>query len=351
MKKFLISVLIMLFLPVFSNAKDALNTHVDVAFTIDNNYPIFTMILMDSILNNSKANYTFWVVENNITNKNKEKMRKYVESKHQQIEFINIDTNKIDDGDNLFGFSNYITSIGFARILLPDLLPKTVHKVLYLDSDMLATGDISKLYNIPLDDKIAGMVLNIVEDNYALSLYNFKNGYYNSGMILMNLDMCRKENSPAKMINFVKKNKEKFMFDENNNETIKWVYPDQDLINIVWDGRIKNIPAKWNNQCIRKRSMDNMYSGGIIHYIGPSKPWDFEGTLSYEYVKIYFDYWKHSPFSKYRYYYFCKKFVNNYTKMIKKKMKRYNIFFENVKNKSKIDSIMFLFYVPEKMKR
>ena len=109
MKKFLISVLIMLFLPVFSNAKDALNTHVDVAFTIDNNYPIFTMILMDSILNNSKANYTFWVVENNITNKNKEKMRKYVESKHQQIEFINIDTNKIDDGDNLFGFSNYIT--------------------------------------------------------------------------------------------------------------------------------------------------------------------------------------------------------------------------------------------------
>ena len=352
MKRFLIIILIILFLPVFVYAKETPKTHVDVAFTIDNNYPVFTMIFIDSILANSKADYTFWVVENNVTDKNKAKMKKYVEEdKHQKIEFIHTDTKVLDGGDNLFAFSNYITSIGFARILLPELLPKTVHKVLYLDSDMLATGDISKLYNMPLGNKIAGMVPNFVDDNKALELYQFKNGYYNSGMILMNLDMCRAENSSGQMVAFLKKNKDKFLFNEDSRETVKWIYPDQDVINIVWDGKIKQIPEIWNNQSIRNQSMEDVFYPGIIHYIGPSKPWDFEGTLSYSYIKLYFEHWKNSPFSKYRYYYFAQKYIKDYKKLIMKKIRRYKLFFERVKNKSRIDSIIYLFYTPEKMKR
>lgn len=352
MKKFLITILIILFLPIGCFAKETPKIHIDVAFTIDNNYPIFTMILINSILANSKDDYTFWVVENNITDKNKVEMKKFVETeKHQKLEFVNIDTKILDKENDLFSFSNYITSIAFARILLPELLPNSVHKVIYLDSDMLVTEDLRLLYQTPLDGKIAGMVMNVVQDNNSLNLYTFKNGYYNSGMILMDLDMCRKENSSKQMLEFLRSNKEKFVFDENNKNALKWLYPDQDLINIVWDGKIKKLPTKWNNQCIRGVSMEDIMLNGIIHYIGPSKPWDFEGLGGYDYVKLYYKFWKHTKFSKYRYYYFYKKFEKNYVKLLKKKIRRYKSFCRKIKNKSTDDSIFWLLYVSDKMKR
>lgn len=356
MKKFLITIFTLLIIPVFSLGKTVEKPiHIDVAFTIDNNYPIFTMILIDSILKNNTSNsdYTFWVVENNITDKNKAMMKDFVEEqKHQKLNFININTDIIDKGENYFNFSNYITSIGFARILLPDLLPKSVHKVLYLDSDMLATTDIKPLFMTQLDkNQIAGMVINIVQDNNASVLYRFYHGYFNSGMILMDLDKCRKEKSAQKMLSFIKNNEEKFKYDEGKPHEPKWLYPDQDVINIIWDGRIKSIEPKWNNQCVRGQSMDYVLLGGIIHYIGSSKPWDFEGLSGYDYVKIYYEYWAKSPFSKYRYYYFCKRFTDDYVKLIKKKIRRYKTFIKRVKEKSKEDSVFWIFYEPEKMKR
>lgn len=352
MKKFLITLLVLIFLPLISFGKPKQDSHIDVAFTIDNNYPIFTMIMIDSILQNSKSDYTFWIVENNITDKNKAKMRKFVEKdKNQKIEFININTDILDTGKDLFAFSNYITSIAFARILLPDLLPESVHKVLYLDSDMLVTSDLKYVYNYPLDGKIAGMVLNVVQDNNSLGLYKFENGYYNSGMILMDLDKCRKTNSSKKMFKFLQENKDKFVFDDQGVSGAKWLYPDQDLINIVWDGQIKKMPNKWNNQCIRGVPMVNINVYGIIHYIGPSKPWDFEGTGGYDYVKMYYKHWKNTQFSKYRYYYLYKKYEKSFIKMIKKKIRRYKNFFSKVKNRTQDDSIFWMFYVHEKMKR
>ena len=66
--------------------------NINVVFTIDNNYPIYTMLLINSILKNNISNskYTFWVIEPDITPKNKAKMKKFVEDFGQEINFIDI---------------------------------------------------------------------------------------------------------------------------------------------------------------------------------------------------------------------------------------------------------------------
>ena len=64
-------------------------------------------------------------------------MKKYVLNRGQSIEFINIDTSIIDNGETFTGFNpGHVTQIAMARILLPDLLPQNIHRVIYLDSDM-----------------------------------------------------------------------------------------------------------------------------------------------------------------------------------------------------------------------
>ena len=169
--------------------------NINVAFTIDNNYPIFTLLAISSILKNNHSNseYTFHIVENNITGKNKSKMKYYVSDKwKQKIIFYNLDTNTIDKGFDFYKFSgNRITNIGMARVALPEILPKEMHKVIYLDGDILVTRDLLELYNTDMEGMPVALATNHWHINYKM--HKFKK-YYNSGVILMDLDKCRKYN-------------------------------------------------------------------------------------------------------------------------------------------------------------
>ena len=283
MKKLLISIAIMFVVPIFVFAQE-----INVVFSIDNNYPLFTMLAINSILQNNDSNshYNFYIVENNVTEKNKARMEKYVVDRGQSIEFINIDTSVIDDGETFTGFNpGHITKIAMARILLPDLLPKNIHRVIYLDSDICVFSDLKELYNADLGDNLAGLVLDR-EQTYYLDKFSLKNGYYNSGVIVIDLDKWRKANMvDTGSANFVFK------------------YPDQDLINILLNGKIKSLPKKWNTffNTIPVVTKDV----GIVHYIGPIKPWHYPADYSNTY-RAYYKSWNSSGLWWYKHYYALK---------------------------------------------
>lgn len=319
MKKFIITLLTTLFISTYTWAED-----INVAFTIDNNYPIYTLLAINSILQNNKSNsnYNFYIVENNLTDKNKKKMADYVRERNQNIEFINIDTSKIDDGNNFFGFLGHITPIGMARILLPELLSEDVHKIIYLDGDILVTEDLKDLFDIDLGDLPAGLALNISTFE-SVDIYKLKGGYYNSGVILLDLDKWRKENISQKMLAYLKNNKDKFIYKGISSNV--FLYPDQDLINIMLEGRIKDLPQNWNNQTIRGVILEDMYSYGIIHYIGGVKPWNYPAQPD-KYFKLYYEYWNTSGLRMYKFYYASKSVKNIYKDICDYKIKRFTRF-------------------------
>ena len=285
MKKF-ITILIILFLSTIKVQAEVLN----VVFTIDNNYPIYTMLAINSILVNSDSNYKFHIIENNLSNKNKNKISKFVKKYNQYVEFYNVNICRdiISNGDDLYKFKERITPIAIARILIPEILPKNINKVLYLDGDVLVTDDLKKLFDVPLDNNFVAMAKNFSQDKYSSELYQFKNTYYNSGVILMDLDKWRKYNISNKMVKYLNNNSDKFIFD-NLNEKV-YHYADQDLINIVLDGNINPLKQTWNNQTRLEEIMEPNNLSGIIHYIGPEKHWVFPKPKSIP-LKIYYQYW------------------------------------------------------------
>lgn len=298
MKKLLISIAIMFVVPIFAFAQE-----INVVFSIDNNYPLFTMLAINSILQNNDSNshYNFYIVENNVTEKNKARMEKYVIDRGQSIEFINIDTSVIDDGKTFTGFNpGHITKIAMARILLPDLLPKNIHRVIYLDSDICVFSDLKELYNADLGDNLAGLVLDR-EQTYYLDKFSLKNGYYNSGVIVIDLDKWRKANMVEQLLLFVKNNRSRFVDTGSANFVFK--YPDQDLINILLNGKIKSLPKKWNTffNTIPVVTKDV----GIVHYIGPIKPWHYPADYSNTY-RAYYKSWNSSGLWWYKHYYALK---------------------------------------------
>ncbi len=273
---------------------------INIAFTIDKNYHIFTQIVIFSILENNLSNnhYNFYIVEDNMTKRQKLEMQKFVKERKQDISFIHVDTDKIDNGSNVYK-NNYINGrisrIGMARLLLPEILPNSVHKVIYLDSDIIVSDDIAKLYNINLENNPIGMVIDI----NSVRFYK-KPDYYNSGVIIMDVDMWRKEQITEKILKYFHENIDLFIGDSPCYSA-----PDQDLLNILLKKRITKLPLRWNNLMTNPEGVTFYSTKGINHYLGPIKPWYFVKETKNAY-NLYYEYWDKSPLKKYKLYCYLK---------------------------------------------
>lgn len=324
-------VLLIFFIFIFSSLKSFADG-INVAYNIDDNYTVFTMISMDSILkhNKSKSDYTFYILhtEKGLSSWNKFQLSAFVFLKGQKIKFITVDDEKLNGikyGKTCF--VEHINPIAFARVYLVDLLPPDVNKVLYLDADTLIKLDLKSLYDIDLDGKIVGMVLD-----QASRLPHFKKislNYCNSGVILFNTQLWKKRNITNKIL--------------VENKKFSYEFIEQDLFNYILKNDIKCLDSRFNHQicdyCVRTHEQsyyDKYISDSILHFITAQKPWVFNNIVSKEDI-AYYKYWLKSPLVIYLPYYFSKSemFIPEndfnfpkYVLTILKKIKRINMIYK-----------------------
>ena len=94
----------------------------------------------------------------------------------------------------------YINIATYYRLKLASLLPD-VSKIIYLDCDIIVNSDISELFDVNMDECLVAGVRDI---NRRMLKINPK--YVNAGVLLLNLDMWRKENFEQKLLDYTKNN-------------------------------------------------------------------------------------------------------------------------------------------------
>jgi lipopolysaccharide biosynthesis glycosyltransferase len=183
----------------------------------------------------------------------------------------------------------WITSAAYLRLYLPELIPETVSRVLYLDSDMLIQDDLGQLWEEHQGDAnpvAAAQDYKIPFVSSESGLKNFRDlplppehPYFNSGLLLMNLKMWRDERLAQRVMEYT----------ASHAEYIQWA--DQDGLNAVLAKRWSVISPRWNisshfyyNEVTPDNATyDYLVSNrqalldrpGIIHYTGPDKPWSY----------------------------------------------------------------------------
>lgn len=106
-------------------------------------------------------------------------------------------------------------------------------KLLYLDSDTIINGKIDELYDFDLQGKAIGMVKDKAYNFYQKYL-NVIN-YFNTGVILFDVNQYKKEKLMEKYMDFLKTNKKFLIFSE------------QDVCNIVFSKNyISTMPLRFN---------------------------------------------------------------------------------------------------------
>ena len=244
-----------------------------IVYSTNEGYLMPTITSMISILkNNSASNFDFYILhsdmdESCLTQKMTDSLRKYTGS-------FRIIPTKIDAGIFSSVPTHGRSKEAYYRLLIPYVLPKTVERCLYLDGDTIVNKPIHDLYTTEFDGHSMIVSRDMGEAMfYSKHMHEILNipkhfDYFNSGVILFNMNYFRTQVDMNRIINYIK----------NNSEKLKFL--DQDVLNALFfdtvkytDGTSYNYIEILVNPLITN---DGINTAHIIHFI--QKPWKINYT-------------------------------------------------------------------------
>lgn len=158
-------------------------------------------------------------------------------------------------------YNNRLNEVTYYRFAIPEVL-HNVEKVVFIDADMIAIGDISTLWSIDMMDSIVAVVSDHILgcDKEKQQMRGISSGrYFNAGFMLMDLGKWRENNISQQAL--------KLLIDNNGFE-----HNDQDALNIVLQNKVLYLDEKWNAQPNHLAKKD-ISEPVLVHFCGQEKPW------------------------------------------------------------------------------
>lgn len=245
---------------------------INIALCSDDNYSIPCLVCITSIFENNKdesCNVT--VLINGLSDNTKEKFLHLADVYGQRINIYPIDDTCFKGLVTTSVFPNSI----YYRFLLPQILSNE-DRVLYMDCDIIVRHALSSFYDLDIKDSPCAVVIDQnTDDPVILNRVRTNSPYWNSGVLLMNLKYWREYGLMKELVEFI----------DNNPD--KCIFPDQDAMNILFDGKVVYAGVEYNCQSrwfydIASSRVSYKYwekinqavsDPVIIHYCEYIKPW------------------------------------------------------------------------------
>lgn len=165
----------------------------------------------------------------------------------------------------------------YYRLLAPCFLPQKLHRILYLDPGILVINSLKPLWETDMKGRLFAAAAHTGKTNLANNINQVRLGtthkYFNSGVLLINLDQGRKEILPEEIFRYAGEHAKELLL------------PDQDILNAVFGSRTLELDDYLWNYDARNYSTYLLRSGGvcdmdwvmgntgILHFCGKTKPW------------------------------------------------------------------------------
>jgi len=243
-----------------------------IAFAIDAGYSRQLRVLVASLLTcNKKEDLCLHVLHAKLSPRQETDLRLFTEKHQVTCRFHYIAQTRVKD---LPVKMDYLSSVQYYRLFIPEFIPAHVSRVLYLDTDTMVCRNLAPLFNEDLHGCTVGAVedLDVQASCERLGIPRSK-GYFNSGVLLMDLPLWAQHNITAHV--------QKYLITHRNHSS-KCKYPDQDALNTVLQETRHSLPLAWNAYaCYRwfpphelsPAQRAAITDPGIIHFTGPEKPW------------------------------------------------------------------------------
>ena len=256
----------------------------NICLCADNNVVEYMSALIVSILRNSSQDeeFIFHIITSCISEENKNYLNELKNIKNFQLKYYNpIHREKFEKLYSEKTPQKWPVEV-FFKLDIPFIL-KDLDKVLYLDCDMIAVNNFKELFDINMDNyTVAAAKDKLISNSHLKKIkLNKSNGYFNSGLLLINI---KNFNTLFPNDTFLEKI-DKYL---NNIKIVE--YPEQDIINIIFNNKIKPIDSKYNcvSAIVKK---DKEVQDTIIAHYTLLKPL-YKNAYPQK-NKLYYAFWKY----------------------------------------------------------
>ena len=248
---------------------------IEIVACTDHKYVMPTGVMIHSVCKNNDQQIRFHViVDESVTEDDKADLRDVAVG--ETVVFYTVD----NDLFSSMPLVHNTTKATYYRLLIPQILPDNIQRVLFLDGDIIVRHSILPLWKTDLDGFAVAAVTDADEsliEKYNRQKYLPVYGHFNAGVMLMNLNYWRKKNIHDEIKSYI----------ENHYDSIR--YCDQDILNYVLKDSKLTLPIKYNTQTqflfvlekacydywkYEKEVLLAREDPVIVHYNIPSgKPW------------------------------------------------------------------------------
>lgn len=208
---------------------------VNVLYLSDNNYIVYLGVSITSLFINNKSIQALavYVIDDNIAADNKEILNSIAQKYERNIIFLDMSEGieKLKElGVPLYkgSFTTYLKLFAFA------LLPNTVHRILFIDTDSIVAGDISGIGCIDMAGKPVSAVMdNLCAPDKKCLGFSLEEPWFNMGVMLVDVDLWKKMDCEQMIIEEMKKR-------------CAYVAADQNLLNISLYKQISILDPAFN---------------------------------------------------------------------------------------------------------
>lgn len=184
----------------------------------DSGYIMPTGVMLCSLCRNNAdiPLHIHAIVDSSVTAEHKQQLASVL-NPHDQISFY--DAGQIKCDFPKIGVTNqHVTAASYYRLFLSQLLPEDVDKVIYLDGDIIVRGSVRDMWNADVSDVALAAVKDMDERvNLQRIDYPVEYGYFNAGVLLVNLIYWRKHQLVDVFNSFMKSHADKIVYHDQDD--------------------------------------------------------------------------------------------------------------------------------------
>lgn len=227
-----------------------------IVFSVNNVFISYLIVALRTLGRNNQYPIDIYIIHSDLSRKNLNLLKDICDHFNYKLKAIKIDSNMFDGAREM----GHLKIQAYFRIVISNLIKAKT--ALYLDCDIFVNSSIREIFKINLD----GYPLAAVKDPGFQPIEKLKmspdSEYFNSGVLLMNLDFWRENNLSNVVLKYAI---------ENSNILS---YADQCALNAVIDGEYISLDLLYNFQTIHLKLCpeSTINKAKIIHFTSSYKP-------------------------------------------------------------------------------
>lgn len=253
----------------------------DVVFCCDQSYYTHLCACIDSLLrHNKKQNFRVHLIFSDLNERSLEVVRLLVEGCGAEFVSHYLEPDKFAT----FPTHSHFKKENYYRLFIERLVD--AKRVLYLDADLIVCSSIRELFETDFGGNIVACVEDPCFEYWDKLGISREKRYFNSGVMLLNLDEWRRNNITDAVLEFIENHPEKISF------------ADQCALNLILQDRWKILHPRFNAQtamfepefepktalCSKLEFKAAVEEPSIVHFTGGVKPWHVDSSHPYRFL-------------------------------------------------------------------